>query len=151
MQDNQKVRVEETEFGKGLIATALIKKDEVIAVFDGNIYEAEKATDLPKDVVNHVIQINKHKWKDSRGFARLINQSCEPNVGYRGVDTLVAMRDIEAGEKLTLDYEMSERSDWRMECLCGTSRCRKSIGTYENMPQEVRRKYNGYISEWLRK
>lgn len=151
MQDNPKVKIEGTEFGKGLVAVAPINKDEVIAVFDGDIYKAEKATDLPKDIADHAIQISKHEWKDSRGFARFINHSCEPNVGYRGVDTLVAMRNIEAGENLTLDYEMSEDSDWRMECLCGAANCRGVIGSFKNMPQDVRERYSGYISDWLKK
>ena len=59
------------------------------------------------------------------------------------------MRDIEQGEELMWDYEMSEDSDWRMDCKCETPSCRKVIGAFSNMPQEVRDKYKGYISEWL--
>ena len=61
------------------------------------------------------------------------------------------MRDIKSGEELMWDYEMTENNQfgWQMECKCGTPSCRKFIGRYDNMPQAVRERYKGYISEWL--
>jgi hypothetical protein len=59
------------------------------------------------------------------------------------------MRDIKKGEWCTWDYEMSEDSDWKMECKCGTKKCRKIIGAFKNMPPEIRKKYGCYISDWL--
>ena len=153
--DNPSVKVVETRLGKGLVATAPIKKDEVIAEFDGEIYTAEKASDLPSDlpkkVIDHAIQCGQHQWRDSAGFARYMNHSCEPNVGYRGFYTLVAMHDIEPGEELFFDYDMSENSDWRMECLCGTPSCRGVIGSFLNLPESKKKEYNGYVSAWLRR
>jgi hypothetical protein len=148
--DNAKVVVRNSNFGKGLFAAANIGEGEVVAVFDGAVYVADKATDLAEEIADHAVQIGPHEWKDSNGFARYINHSCEPNVGYRGVDTLVAMRDITRGEELRLDYDMSENSDWRMQCECGAKTCRRVVGAYSNLSQEVRNKYNGYISDWLK-
>ncbi len=148
--DSSKVTIADTQLGKGLIATTHIKKDEVIAEFDGEVYEADKATDLPKKAANHAIQFAPHKYRDSNGFARCMNHSCEPNVGYRGLFTLVAMRDIATEEELLFDYDMSEDSDWRMTCLCGTPSCRGIIGSFRNLPISVKKKYNGYISDWLK-
>ena len=147
--DNPKVLIEQNKFGKCLIATSNIAKDEVIAEFDGSEYFVEKATDLPPAVANHVIQFEEHAWRDSNGLARYINHSCEPNCGMRGLFTIVAMRDIAAGEELLWDYDMSEDSDWRMECRCGTPSCRKVIGSFGQLPTEIRQKYRGYISDWL--
>jgi hypothetical protein len=85
-------------------------------------------------------------------MARYINHSCEPNCGIKGLFKIVAMRDIDVGEEVTWDYEMTEDSDvWRMQCHCGSENCRGEIGAYRNMPQETREKYRGYISEWLLK
>lgn len=149
--DNIKVVVQDSNLGKGLFAAADIEKDEVIAVFDGAVYVADRASDLAQDIANHAVQIGPHEWKDSNGFARYINHSCEPNIGYRGVDTLVAMRDISKGEELRLDYDMCENSDWRMQCECGVTTCRKVIGAYSNLSPEMRNKYGTYVSAWLRK
>lgn len=149
--DNPKVIVKDTEFmGKGLFADKGIKKGEIIADWTGSkIYEADKCSSLPKGVADYAIQFEEHKWIDTESIGRYINHSCEPNCGIKGKFQIVTMRDIREGEELTFDYEMTEDSDWRMSCQCGSKSCRKIIGTYKNMPNEVREKYKEYISEWL--
>ncbi len=147
--DNPKVVLGKNKFGKCLLALDNIAKDKEIARFDGPIYKAEKCTDLPKDVADHAIQISEHEWQESSGNARFINHSCDPNCGIKGLNILVAMKDIVKGQELTWDYDMTEDSDWRMECACGSVNCRKTIGAFVNVPDEVRKKYQGYISDWL--
>ncbi|MDP2632186.1 MAG: SET domain-containing protein [Candidatus Curtissbacteria bacterium] len=147
--DNPKVTLGTNRFGKCIIANSDINKDEVIAEFDGEIFEAERANDLPKDIADHVIQFEEHKWRDSKGIARYLNHSCSPNCGLNGLFALVAMQDIKKGEELTWDYDMSEDSDWRMACLCGSHQCKKIIGAFRLMLQDIREKYKGYISNWL--
>lgn len=149
--DNPKVSLRRTKKfgGKGVFANQPIRKGEVIAIFDGPIYD-DDFEGWTRDLQNHTIQIGKAKWRDSKGLARFINHSCDPNCGIKGLNKVVAMRDIEKGEQITWDYEMTERSDWwRMRCKCGSPLCRKVIGNYDNMPLEIRRKYKGYISTWL--
>ena len=148
--DNPKVRVRKTQkCGKGVFATADIHKGEVIAEFDGPIYE-ESHEPWTDDLRQHVMQCGPKRWRDSNGIARLINHSCEPNCGIKRLFRVVAMRDIVKGEEITWDYEMTERSSWwRMKCRCGSAGCRKVIGSYSRMPARVRRKYAGYISAWL--
>lgn len=112
------------------------------------------ASDLPNDLPlktrDHVIQFEKHKWRDSNSIARCLSHSCEPNCGIQDLFKIVAMRDIKKDEELCWDYEMSENSDWQMECLCGSKNCRKLIGVYKYMPQNIREKYGDYISGWLK-
>jgi SET domain-containing protein len=151
--DSSKVIVKRTRrFGRGVFATAVIKKNEVIAAFDGPIYDA-KFEGWTEDLLNHAIQFARNRWRDSAGIARLINHSCDPNCGIRSLFTIVAMRQIEKGEQITWDYEMTEKNDygWRMKCKCGSPLCRKTIGDYRNMPRTIRKKYGRYISEWLRR
>ena len=101
---------------------------------------------------DHVIQFEEKKWRDSNGIARCINHSCNPNCGIKDFFKIVAMRNINIGEEITWDYEMTEKHPWwRMKCECGVVDCRKEIGNYKNMPESVRKKYEGYISEWLMK
>jgi len=147
--DNKKAEVRDTDkYGKGVFATEDIKKDEIVAEFDGKIYEYED--DFSEDVLNHAIQFEKRRWRDSDGIARIINHSCEPNCGVKDLFKIVAMRNIKKGEELTWDYEMTEDNiDWRMKCRCNTPCCRRVIGRYKNMPEKTRKKYKGYISDWL--
>jgi len=154
--ENKKVEIKETEkYGKAVFAKSKIKKGEVIGVFDGKVYEAERAMLLP-DVPplragRHAVQFEKTKWRDGkvRGVARYIAHSCDPNCGIKTFFEVTAMRDIEKGEEISWDYAMTENSDFRMECKCGAKACRKVIGAYSMMPASVRKKYKGFISEWL--
>ncbi|MFM7838035.1 MAG: SET domain-containing protein-lysine N-methyltransferase, partial [Chitinophagaceae bacterium] len=61
------------------------------------------------------------------------NHSCDPNTVYKGLD-IVALRPIQAGEELTLDYAVF--LDEHMEsfyCQCGSPKCRGLItGTKNN-------------------
>ena len=154
-KDNPKlVRKETQQYGKAVFATEDIEKDEVIAYWDGPVYEVQNNSDLPNDpplfVADHAIQFEKHKWRDSDGLARYLNHSCEPNCGIKGLFTIVAMRKINKGEEVTWDYEMTEDSDWEMVCKCGSPHCRKLIRAYRFMPPEIKEKYKDYTSDWLK-
>ncbi len=148
--DNPKIFLRRTKkYGQGVYAREPIKKGEVVAVYDGPFYDNEFDGWTP-DLLGHTIQCGKALWRDSKGVARYVNHSCDPNCGIKGRFKIKAMRDIAAGEQITWDYEMTEKSWWwRMRCRCGSSICRKVIGTYSNMPQSIRRKYKGFISTWL--
>tara|TARA_B100000609_G_scaffold199687_1_gene206536 strand:+ start:12736 stop:13254 length:519 start_codon:yes stop_codon:yes gene_type:complete len=148
--DSSKIQLKKTKkYGLGVFASKPIKKGEVLAEFDGKIYD-EDFEDWTTDLQNHTVQCGPERWRDSKGWARYFNHSCEPNCGIRGLYKIVAMRDIKKGEHLTWDYEMTEKSDWwRMRCRCGSPLCRKRIGNFENLPEERRQSYRGFISWWL--
>src|SRR5882757_3289915 len=150
LPDNPKLILLETQhYGKAVFAGGDIEKDEVIALWNGPVYEVENNSDLPNDrplmVADHAIQFERHKWRDSEGLARYINHSCEPNCGIRGLFNIVAMREIRKGEEITWDYEMTENSDWKMNCKCGSVHCRKIIRAYRFLPAEIKLKYRDYV------
>jgi SET domain-containing protein len=147
---NSKVVVKNTKkMGRAVFARVKIKKGTVVAVFDGPVFDYDYEH-WSKDLLDHTIQFEKRKWRDSNGLARFINHSCEPNCGIKNLFEIVAMRDILKGEQITFDYEMTEKSSWwRMRCKCGSTHCRKLIGNYSNLPRAIRKKYAGYISDWL--
>jgi uncharacterized protein len=153
--DNPKVVVRKTkQYGRGVFAKKRIKKGEVIAEVDGKIYELgpdenELPNKPPLYVMDHAVQFADYKWRLSKGIAKYINHSCEPNCGIRKLFKIVAMRTIEPGEEITWDYDMAENSLWFMRCKCHTKSCRKWIRGYDYLPTKFRRKYKGYISEWL--
>ncbi len=148
--DSKKIYVQTSRGkGRGVFVSRKIKKGEVVAEYDGPIYEWEYPH-WNHDLYHHTIQFAPRRWRDCLGVARLINHSCEPNCGIKKLFQVVAMRDIEVGEEITWDYEMTEdHPRWRMKCQCGTVSCRGKIGAYRNMPLATRRKYRGYVSAWL--
>ena len=147
--DNPKAEVRKAKHGKGVFAKLKIRKGELVASFDGRVLGWNAPWTYYQ--LTHAVQFAPRKWRLSKGSATKLNHSCEPNCGIKNLFDVVAMRDIKIGEELTWDYEMIEdnESGWQMRCKCGTKSCRKLIGAYRNMPQSVRTKYKGYISEWL--
>lgn len=81
--------------------------------------------------------------------ADYINHSCDPNCGIKGKLVVVAMRDIEPGEEITLDYAMMESSDYSFNCNCGSSNCRKVVTGEDWKREDVQKKYQGYFSDYL--
>ena len=72
-------------------------------------------------------------WDDDPTAWAPQNHSCEPNSAFDGLD-VVARRDIECGEEITLDYAefMNEESD-PFACCCGAATCRGTVsGTAGN-------------------
>jgi hypothetical protein len=153
--NNPKVIVGKSKFGRGLFAIENLEKDETVAEFDGDIYTALRCSLLPNDppqyIRDHVVQFSETQYRFGK-YGVLINHSCEPNCGVKGKDKdfrIVTMRPIEKGEELTWDYDMTEDSDWEMECKCEKPSCRKIIGAHRNLPSDIRKKYKGYIQEYL--
>ncbi len=67
-----------------------------------------------------------------------INHSCEPNLGYDGVDAIMALRTISPGEEIRMDYGTYSFSfDHEFTCRCGASWCRGKV-TGNDWPELVR-------------
>lgn len=154
--DNPKIELRKSQFGSGIFAIEKINAGEIIAEFDGDVYT--KSEEWNQNLSDHCIQFEAGKWRYSNGLAIYSNHSCDPNCGIKNLFQIVAMKDVEVGEELTWDYEMTEDNDmenkesfyyWILDCRCGSSICRGKIGSYRNMPKEIREKYKGFISDWL--
>ena len=149
------------KYGKGVFAKQNIKKGEFIASFNGKIYTCEPENKLsnkpPKYIEEHVIQFARDKYRDSKGVARILNHSCNPNCGIKNKFKLVSMRNIKKGEELTWDYATTDNWDYattdnllyKEKCKCESKICRKTIRGYRFLPKHIRREYKGYISDWL--
>jgi hypothetical protein len=59
------------------------------------------------------------------------------------------MRDIAAGEELTHDWATTDDEDYRMECRCGATTCRKIVTGKDWQKPELQKKYAGYMSWYL--
>lgn len=74
-----------------------------------------------------------------------LNHCCDPALGWADDRTLIAMRDIEEGEELTIDYAtVIDDPGFVMMCHCETYRCRQVIeGTDWQIPQ-LQHRYAGF-------
>jgi hypothetical protein len=57
-----------------------------------------------------------------------MNHSCDGNVGFNEDGNFVAIRSIKNGDELTYDYGLAESNpDFVMNCVCGSTNCRRMI------------------------
>jgi uncharacterized protein len=65
--------------------------------------------------------------------AEYINHSCDPNLTSRimkGHILYMSLRDIQAGEELTIDYHFDKKVE-RVVCRCGSPNCRGTINVLD--------------------
>ena len=143
--------------GRGLVATAPIAKDEVVAVKGGHVVDGATLRKLPERLRNsdiqiaddlHLVALEEAEYEPVMLF---LNHSCEPNVGFAGNVVVVAMRDVAAGEELTTDDALFDDYDGEMACNCGTASCRRVIHGRDWRRPELQTRYGPYFSWYLRR
>ncbi len=116
--------------GRGLFAVEEFSAGEIVAIKCGHIVDSRMRAEHAQVVGNseikiadefHIAAMTPDEYEDVMLF---LNHSCEPNVGVAGNIIFVAMRDIAAGEELTIDYAMFDDDNSRMTCHCGLPACR---------------------------
>lgn len=137
--------------GSGIFAARNILKDEVITEFKGPYVKIEDMTGIPQEVWDRLLNVGADEYIIVRDPAARTNHSCEPNAGIVRNVFLVAMRDIEKNEEITFDYSITTADNWTMECGCGAPSCRKIIGKYKDLPDELKKKYEKYTPDWAKK
>ncbi len=139
---------------KGFFAVDFIKKDEVIAIKKGEILSSKflKDNNIGGGVglqVSDDTYIAPSSNEDFEKSMIYINYSCDPNVGMLGEDTVVAFRDIQPNEELTLDYAMIANDSMSMECNCGSLNCRRIITGKDWMKPQLQERYKGYFTNYI--
>lgn len=57
-----------------------------------------------------------------------MNHSCDGNVAFDKEGNFVTIKDVRAGNELNWDYGLTETNPkFKMNCLCGSKKCRKVI------------------------
>lgn len=129
------LKVEKSKIGgEGVFSTIEIPANTPITEPNGTIYTLETLPD-PKDV--NVLQIGLNDYLNMSGKMNFINHSCDPNcrfhvVGNRAI--LYSLYVIPANGELTFDYSSTStdtHETWKMDCNCGSNKCRKVISGYQ--------------------
>lgn len=162
---NPKIKIKDAgQKGIGSFANGSITKGEVIIVQAGQIVANERLKEPRLEpFANHCFQVEDdfcicpiELEKEKLDGVFQINHSCEPNCGFRGQITLIAIRDIEPGEEITYDYAMTDTNYEgaicpEMRCLCGLNSCRGVVTGEDWKREELQKKYNGYFSRYIQK
>ncbi len=143
--------------GRGVVALAAIAKDEIVTIKSGHIVTRDELAQISAVVGDFALQIDDDFYLTPRtpdevnAMSVFINHSCDPNIGFRGQITYVAMRDIEAGEELCHDYAMERSDDYFLECRCGSPVCRHQVSGGDWMLADLQSRYGQYFSTYLLK
>src|SRR5690242_1382543 len=142
--------------GQGVHAVEAIAGGEVVAVKGGHIVDDTAVAGLPEAIRDSAFPIAADCFLaalahgEYDGVMMRVNHSCEPNVGMGGNVVLVAMRNIAAGEELTIDYALFLADPgFAMACRCGTAACRGMVRGTDWMRTDLQARYRGWFSWWL--
>lgn len=141
----------------GVYTLAPIKKGEVVSVWNGVFLSRSQFADLGEKERYYSVQIEEDIFL-APGFRGnleppdFIMHSCEPNTGISGQLTLVALRDIAIGERVSVDYGTINSSPYlELECKCGAATCRGRITADDWQKPELQEKYKGYFIPYLQR
>ncbi|MDQ5843988.1 MAG: SET domain-containing protein-lysine N-methyltransferase [Acidobacteriota bacterium] len=123
--------------GDGCFSAAHFKGGRKIAEYTGEKIRNAEANRRAGRRRLRICAIN-DRWSldGSRGGngTHYINHSCQPNAYMKilyGHILFMALRDIHAGEEITIDYESTLHSDTK-KCTCGALNCRGTINRVTN-------------------
>ena len=121
----------------GCYTTAPIKKATRVIEYAGTVVPNAEGDALYKDkdyTYLFALDGGTH-MVDGYGMAMYINHSCQPNCETDQIDGkiwIIALRNIEAGEELTYDYNLFD-GEGEAPCYCGAKRCRGTMYSWDEI------------------
>lgn len=149
--------------GEGVIAREGVARGERVMEFGGL---ALPGGDVDTDIhrARSIWQADDDLWlvlpltDTASSLDENLNHSCDANCGLVDEVTLVARRDIEAGEEITLDqgtwnytFEEGVYTVDQEHCSCGAADCRKDLNEDDWKLPEVRERYRGHFHPLLQR
>ena len=144
--------------GGGMFAREPIKKGEPVCIVGGMVMtNSEFEVFQANHPTYNAIQIDENlhlveQPEITQTLEGSMNHSCESNVWMADEVTLVARRDIAAGEEITVDYALfTTQPNWALDnpCQCGSSYCRHTITGNDWKLKEVHERYRDHFSPFI--
>jgi hypothetical protein len=123
-----KVQFKNHVAGQGVVCLKAFKKGDVLARLAGEEINAMR---------EYSFQIGKNKHLNDEYFTGYFLHSCDPNSSINTKEHIArAIKDIEAGEYITIDYSATEDFLFRQfKCNCGSKKCRGVIAGKKEVPR----------------
>jgi hypothetical protein len=145
--------------GIGSFAQESIRQGEVIEIVGGTVMtDVELRAFMRATPRFNAIQIaeNRHLVEapeiTQQRAGGSLNHSCDSNGWMADEVTLVARRDIAAGEEITVDYALfTVQPEWRLDqpCHCGTDVCRHTVTGDDWKRVDVQHRYYPHFSSFI--
>jgi SET domain-containing protein len=143
--------------GYGVFAIAPITRGERLLVWGGDIITNKQIDLLPFPLQAYTVQVEENLYLAPRDYDEpetgdFVNHSCDPNTGFDGQIVLVALRDIQPGEEICIDYAMCDGSPYdEFVCRCGAPACRGRVTGNDWQLPELQSRYRGYFMPYLQR
>ena len=134
------------KYGRSIFAKKNFKRGDVVLIVCGPIVKKPSIYTVPIDYGLYIDPIPPSKY---------LCHSCNPSCGIKNRNVVVAMKSIKKDEKVDIDYAMiipkydSKLLKQDIRCKCGHENCREEFGSYEKLSNELKKKYRGFISDYL--
>ena len=145
------------EKSMGIFAIQPILKGETIIVYGGD-YTDTMGAKKAKLSGKLVMQWDEDLFTvEDRGEGKgyYINHACDPNAWMKDAFTIIAMKDIKAGEEITIDYAVFKKieddyvSKWK--CKCKSPICRGQVTGKDWQIPELQKKYKNHFTPIINK
>jgi len=141
--------------GCGIFARERIEKGELILLWGGQVVRRDEIDPNMPNLTQRVLQIDDGLFLLTPADlepADCLNHSCNPNAGFTGQIGLIAMREIEPGEEVCIDYAMCDSDPYdEFDCYCGAEECRGRVTGDDWKDLELQARYDGYFSAYLQR
>lgn len=133
--------------GKGLFANTNLKNKEVIFEVLGKLISCDEDDDTDETTRANTYRYDANFFlSPGSHISNFLNHSCDPNVKVvkrKKKLFVVAIKNVERGAEIFLDYSTIIASDdsWEMECGCLSSICRKQIKSVNKLPKKILLRY----------
>ena len=144
--------------GSGIFARDTIRQGEPVEIIGGDLMTDDEFRAFQQTARRfNAVQIDEdlhlvERPEVTQQRVGSINHSCDSNLWLADEVTLVARRDIAAGEELTVDYALfSAQSDRVMDmpCRCGSPVCRRMITGNDWKLKDVQERYRHHFTPFL--
>lgn len=140
--------------GNGMAATRPIHAGETVVVIGGTVLTTAQFQAFTATATRYnAVQIGEDAHLvDLPTAPGGMNHSCDSNLWMADEVTVVARRDIAAGEELTIDYALQSGLPVDLlgtPCRCGSPSCRGVITGNDWQRKELQERYQGHFSPFL--
>ena len=144
--------------GAGMFTREPIKKGEAVCIVGGTVMTDDEFAAFQAIHRNYnSIQIDDHRHlvedpEVTRSLDGSMNHSCDSSTWMADEATLVARRDIAAGEEATVDYALfTTQSNWMLDtrCHCGSPHCRRIVTGDDWRREDVQERYRNHFSPFI--
>ena len=144
--------------GEGMFAREPFKEGEAVCIVGGIVMTDEEfGVFQATHRIYNAIQIDDHLHlvedpEVTRTLEGSMNHSCDSSAWMEDDATLVARRDIDSGEEVTIDYALfTTQSNWMLDtrCRCGSLDCRRIITGDDWRQPDVQERYRNHFSPFI--